>query len=169
MLTIPQNVAKAEAIRRRLVQCFASGASIIGYYDADLATLPGEPLCLVERLETRPDLEFVLAARVRLLGRQRAPLRAHYLGRVFATCASLILRIPVCDTQCEAKVFPSSPAFAGGVRDGSGRVGVRRRADQPAHARISHGCTGAALRVRGDASVRVARRTGLARGFGSAT
>src|SRR5262249_50763061 len=112
--TIAQNVGKAEAIRRGLVQAIDSGASIIGYYDADLATPPGELIRLVDLLESRSDLEFVMAARVRLLGRQiQRHAARHYPDRVFATAASLMLRIPVYDTQCGAKVIRSSPA----VRD----------------------------------------------------
>jgi glycosyltransferase involved in cell wall biosynthesis len=111
VLRIPQNVGKAEAIRRGLLHCVDQAAPFLGYYDADLATPPGELVRLVELLESRPDLEFVLAARVSLLGRriQRRALR-HYLGRVFATYAALILRIPVYDTQCGAKAFRTSPA-----------------------------------------------------------
>ena len=110
VLTIAQNVGKAEAIRRGLVQATDSGALMVGYYDADLATPPSELMRLVELLEGRSDLEFVTAARVRLLGRriERHSSR-HYLGRIFATAASLILRIPVYDTQCGAKVFRTSP------------------------------------------------------------
>ena len=83
----------------------------MGYYDADLATPPEELLRLLALLENRTDLEFVLAARVGLLGRriERRMLR-HYLGRVFASIASAILRIPVYDTQCGAKAFRVSPA-----------------------------------------------------------
>ena len=117
VLRLPHNVGKAEAIRRGLVHSIDSGAPILGYYDADLATPPEELLRLVRLLESRPDLAFVLAARVRLLGRriERHALR-HYLGRVFATIASAMLRIPVYDTQCGAKVFRVTPAVREALR-----------------------------------------------------
>jgi glycosyltransferase involved in cell wall biosynthesis len=112
VLRLPANVGKAEAIRQGLLRGLDSEARILAYYDADLATPPAELLRLVELLETRPELAFVMASRVRLLGRriERRPLR-HYLGRVFATIASFVLHIPVYDTQCGAKAFRASSAL----------------------------------------------------------
>jgi len=111
VLSIAHNVGKAEAIRRGLVHAIDSGASIVGYFDADLATPPSELVRLVDLLESRSDLEFVMASRVALLGRRiQRHARRHYLGRVFATFASLLLHVPVYDTQCGAKVFRASPA-----------------------------------------------------------
>lgn len=111
VLRLGVNVGKAEAVRRGLTEGTNLDHSLLGYYDADLATPPSELLRLVDLLDSRADLEFVLAARVALLGRriQRHAWR-HYLGRVFATFASLLLDIPVYDTQCGAKVFRSSPS-----------------------------------------------------------
>jgi glycosyltransferase involved in cell wall biosynthesis len=116
VLQLPRHLGKGEAVRRGLLHAVESGASVAGYYDADLATPPEELLRLVSVLENRPDLSFVMAARVRLLGRTivRGPLR-HYLGRVFATLASVILELPVYDTQCGAKVFRVTPALVEAV------------------------------------------------------
>jgi dolichyl-phosphate beta-glucosyltransferase len=112
LIRLPRNMGKAEAIRRGLLRGLDEGASTLGYLDADLATPPEELLRMLELLDERDDLSFVLASRVALLGRHiKRRARRHYLGRVFATFASIFLRIPVYDTQCGAKVFRASPAI----------------------------------------------------------
>jgi len=112
VLELPRNVGKAEAVRLGLVRAVESGAPIVGYYDADLATPPHELLRLLDILEAKPDLSVVTAARVALLGRDivRRATR-HYLGRFFATGAALVLRQCIYDTQCGAKLFRVTPSF----------------------------------------------------------
>jgi glycosyltransferase involved in cell wall biosynthesis len=110
-LSLEQNVGKAEAVRRGLVRALHDGALVVGYLDADLATPVAEMLRLTKIIRER-DLDVVFGARVALLGRQIGRHSArHYAGRVFATAASLILRLRVYDTQCGAKVFKRSPAL----------------------------------------------------------
>jgi hypothetical protein len=94
-----------------MLAALATDATLVGYLDADLATPPPEMMRLVRTI-LESDVSVVLAARVALLGRRivRKPSR-HYLGRVFATFASMLLGLPVYDTQCGAKVFRRTPAL----------------------------------------------------------
>ncbi len=115
---MPQNGGKAEAVRAGLLRAIGGGAEWVGYFDADLAT----PLVAIPQLcgvfDDRPHLDIVMAARVRLLGRriERNPAR-HYAGRAFATFASLLLDLPVYDTQCGAKVLRVNGALQEALTD----------------------------------------------------
>ena len=104
---------KGETVRAGVLAGLAQGVPLVGFLDADLST----PLVAIDDflalLRVRPDVEFVLGSRVMLMGRdvRRRALR-HYLGRVFATAASLALDLPVYDTQCGAKVIRANPETA---------------------------------------------------------
>lgn len=108
------NRGKAEAVRRGMLHVISSGqANITGFWDADLATPLDQIHDLLGQMIADARLNLVFGARVRLLGHaiHRQQLR-HYLGRLFATAASLMLRLPVYDTQCGAKLFRITPDFA---------------------------------------------------------
>lgn len=110
VLRLERNQGKAGAVRAGVLAAFDLGPKYVGYWDADLAT----PLSVVDELiaiaDARPELLLVLAARVRLLGRDvsRSSVR-HFAGRVFATAASLTIPLPVYDTQCGAKLLRVCP------------------------------------------------------------
>jgi dolichyl-phosphate beta-glucosyltransferase len=112
ILALPENRGKAEAVRTGMRHALAGGAGLVGYVDADLATPPAE-LVRLANLMRAADLDLLLGSRVQLLGREikRSTVR-HYFGRIFATCASLSLGLPVYDTQCGAKLFRPTPALA---------------------------------------------------------
>ena len=117
VLSLGQNQGKAEAVRQGLLHALAGGAGVVGYIDADLAT-PVPEIKRLCRLMNEGTADVILASRVSLLGRRivRSTAR-HYLGRIFATLASRILRVAVYDTQCGAKLFRCAPALAAALRD----------------------------------------------------
>lgn len=118
VLELEQNSGKAEAVRRGLASVVETGrATLVGYLDADFATPASEMRRLI-RVMRGGDAQVLFGARVALLGHQiTRSSKRHYLGRVFATLASMTLRQRVYDTQCGAKLFRVAPGLAEAVRE----------------------------------------------------
>ena len=110
VLRLDRNRGKAEAVRHGLLAAL-DRSDAVGYADADFAT-PADELVRLARLLAGSDSAAVIGSRVAMLGAtiQRSAVR-HYLGRVFATGASLSLGRPVYDTQCGAKLFRVTPTL----------------------------------------------------------
>ena len=105
-LSLAQNSGKAEAVRQGVCHAMDSGADMVGFLDADLATPLHEILSLRDVLLAEESREVAVGIRLPLLGRRilRNRLRA-WLGRRFAQVASGVLGIGISDTQCGAKMF----------------------------------------------------------------
>ncbi len=106
LLRLPQNQGKAEAVRQGILSGLKREASHLGYWDADLAT----PLTLIqtfaELVDRNPQKKLICGARIRRLGAHiHRHWYRHYPGRLIATCISLILGLPVHDSQCGAKLI----------------------------------------------------------------
>lgn len=105
-LQMKTNSGKAEAVRRGIQAALALGAQFTGYWDADLAT----PLNAIEPMREiarrRSELTAILGCRIPMLGRdiRRKPLR-RFQSRLFAKATSRVLKTPVFDTQCGAKLL----------------------------------------------------------------
>jgi dolichyl-phosphate beta-glucosyltransferase len=117
VMALPGNRGKAEAVRAGLGRALASGAGVVAYADADMATPASEILRLLDVLFAA-GASAVLGARIAFLGADiRRRQGRHYLGRVFATLASAVLRGSVYDTQCGAKVFRAGAALEAAVAE----------------------------------------------------
>ncbi len=113
VIAVAHNAGKGEAVRAGLASPAAQQSSWVGYVDADLSTPVAEIVRLLDIASARTGVDVILGSRVALLGRdvQRSAFR-HYTGRIFATLASIVLTKPVYDTQCGAKLFRRTDAFA---------------------------------------------------------
>jgi glycosyltransferase involved in cell wall biosynthesis len=106
------NVGKAESVRNGVFAALSwDNFAYIGYFDADLATPLEEISHIMKFLESSSTYGFALGSRIKRLGVKIERVAArHYMGRIFATFASMVLNLPVYDTQCGAKILKSEIA-----------------------------------------------------------
>ena len=109
---LPRNVGKAEAVRAGVHHLLAhTQTDWIGYWDADLATPLAELAAFRAAVARAPHAQAVLGARWPHLG---AHIERTFFRSLSATIMKAlirrVLRAPVYDTQCGAKIFRSDLA-----------------------------------------------------------
>lgn len=108
VLNLTANQGKAEAVRKGLLHTIQwKQFDTVGFIDADLSTPLTEITNIVNQLDNT--ITFVFGSRFKRIGaRIERKVFRHYFGRIFATIASNMLKIPIYDTQCGAKFFNSN-------------------------------------------------------------
>ena len=106
VFNLEQNGGKAEAVRQGMMYINQNFQShYIGFWDADLAT-PLNELSNFMTIIQQQNFDMVTGLRLMRLGAKvKRKTSRHYLGRIFATFAAMILHIAVYDTQCGAKLY----------------------------------------------------------------
>ena len=103
---LEKNSGKGEAVRSGMLEAYNKhNSELIGFWDADLAT-PLEEILEFHRIYLNNNYSMICGSRINMLGRiiNRSFFR-HYLSRIFATIASLILKMNIYDSQCGSKLF----------------------------------------------------------------
>lgn len=110
VIDLKRNHGKGEAIRLGMLhasQCnFFSELDWIGFWDADFSTPIKEIQHFIEFAMFYEDVVSIWGSRIYRLGSTiKRTAKRHYLGRLFATIASLLVKIDSYDSQCGAKLF----------------------------------------------------------------
>lgn len=111
ILNLDKNKGKAEAIRIAILDLYNKhNYDLIGYLDADLATPLFEIKNLQREFLENNKLLLVMGSRFKRLGAKiDRNFGRFFFGRIFATLiSSFVLKIPVYDTQCGAKLFSTN-------------------------------------------------------------
>ena len=106
LLTNETNKGKAESVRLGVIESYKMNPDYIGFLDADLAAPIEEIDNLLKIVKKDKTKEVVFASRIQIIGSEiKRNYFRHFIGRLFATCVSLLLKIRIYDTQCGAKMF----------------------------------------------------------------
>lgn len=105
VISLTPNSGKAEAIRSGVMN--STDYDYIAYFDADFSTPIDQLKKLIDFALDNKKYKIIMGARIKLIGNGVVrSLKRHYFGRIFATLISnFILKTPVYDTQCGAKVI----------------------------------------------------------------
>lgn len=103
-ILLPENRGKGGAVYEGWSR--SPACDFLGFLDADGSIPASEVIRLVRLAANHPDQSFC-GSRIKMLGRSitRSPKR-HYVGRLYATLLSLVLDLPVYDSQCGYKLLP---------------------------------------------------------------
>jgi glycosyltransferase involved in cell wall biosynthesis len=117
-LSLEKNFGKAEAIRQGWLsitetdQTKSEKEYIVGFVDADGAVSVQDILRLVEIFKNLRGFDALWSSRVALAGRQiNRRITRHYLGRIFASIASIGIESIPYDTQSGFKLFGYTREF----------------------------------------------------------
>lgn len=110
VLNLPKNAGKSEAVRQGMLYIHQKfNASLIGFLDADLATIPEEWLAMAKYKEQYPQFGAIVGSRIQRLGANilRDDNRS-LLSSLVKKFIHVILKTNFQDTQCGAKIFHRS-------------------------------------------------------------
>lgn len=102
-----ENKGKAESVREGMLHCIKEeDYDWVGFFDADFSTPLKELEPMIDLTKKHSKLNMVIGSRFKRMGGdiQRRMVR-FYIGRVFATITANLLKLPIYDTQCGAKIF----------------------------------------------------------------
>ena len=105
-----KNGGKSEAVRQGMLYVYQNYAvELLGYLDADLATLPEEWLLMAKYKMNYPQFGAIVGSRIQRLGANinRDDNRS-FLSAIIKKAIKVILKTPFQDTQCGAKIFNRS-------------------------------------------------------------
>lgn len=109
---LPKNIGKAEAVRAGVRHVLERGTpEAVGFWDADLATPFDELPAFISAFARDGGADAVIGARWKHLGGRvaRSVFRS-CTGMLMKQLIRLVLRAPVYDTQCGAKIFTRATA-----------------------------------------------------------
>jgi len=107
---MPQNGGKSEAVRQGMLFVYKNyPAKLVGFLDADLATLPEEWLQMAKYKESYPKFGAIVGSRIPRLGADinRDDSRS-FVSKMVKSLIKKILKANFQDTQCGAKIFQRS-------------------------------------------------------------